>query len=124
MQTCGDLQLYSVPSTPQLTSLELLICQLNLFAGQLYFSNYETYLRTCIFLGLNGPDLGDEDLVVDSDGFIREENRPAARASCSFNRSQLLPLKELFGLRRKGMRYLPTHLGKMLNGRILTEEDG
>ncbi|KAJ8581464.1 hypothetical protein M405DRAFT_777420 [Rhizopogon salebrosus TDB-379] len=124
MQTCGDLQLYSVPSTPQLTSLELLICQLNLFAGQLYFSNYETYLRTCIFLGLNGPDLGDEDLVVDSDGFIREENRPAARASCSFKRSQLLPLKELFGLRRKGMRYLPTHLGKMLNGRILTEEDG
>jgi hypothetical protein len=124
MQACDNLQLYSVPSTPQLTPLVPLICQLNLFAAQLYFSNYEMYLRTCNFLGLNGPDLEGEDLVVESDGFIREANRPAARASCSFEQSQLLPLKELFGLRRKGMGYLPTHLGKMLNGRILTEDDG
>lgn len=123
MQACDDLQFYSVPSTPQLTPLEPLICQLNLFAGQLYFSNYEMYLRTCSFLGLNGPDTVDEDLVVDSDGFIRKHNRPAARASCPFKQSQLRPLKELFGMRRKGMGYLPTHLGKMLNGRILTEED-
>jgi hypothetical protein len=123
MQTCDNLRLYSVPSVPQLTPLALLICQLNLFAGQLYFSNYDMYLRTCSFLGLNGPDLMGEDWVVENDGFIKEENRPAARASCSFKQSQLLPLKELFGLRRKGMGYLPTHLGKMLNGRILTKED-
>ncbi|KAG1791275.1 uncharacterized protein BJ212DRAFT_1419663 [Suillus subaureus] len=81
------------------------------------------YLHTCNFLGLNAPDLGDDDMIVDSDGFIREENRPWARASCSFKRSQLPPLKELFGMRRKGMGYLPTHLGKMFNGRILTEGD-
>ncbi|KAG1750341.1 uncharacterized protein EDB91DRAFT_1303212 [Suillus paluster] len=123
MQACDDLRLYCVPSTPRSTSSEPLVCQLNLFAGQLYFSNYEMYLRTCNFLGLNAPDLGDEDLIADSDGFIREENRPAARSLCSFKRSQLLPLKELFGMRRKGMGYLPTHLGKMLNGRILTEDD-
>jgi hypothetical protein len=123
MQACDDLRLYSVPSTPHLTPLKPLIYQLNLFAGQLYFSNYKMYLRTCIFLGLNGPDLGGKKLVVDSDGFIREENRPTVRASCSFKWSQLLPLKELFGMRRKGMGYRPTHLGKMLNGRILKEED-
>ncbi|KAG1750383.1 uncharacterized protein EDB91DRAFT_1046110 [Suillus paluster] len=123
MQPCDDLRLYCVPSTPPLTPSEPLICQLNLFAGQLYFSNYDMYLRTCNFLGLNAPDLGDEDLIADSDGFISEENRPAARASCSFKRSQLSALKELFAMRRKGMGYLPTHLGKMLNGRILTEED-
>ncbi|KAG0693269.1 hypothetical protein DFH29DRAFT_985528 [Suillus ampliporus] len=122
MRACDDLRLYCIPSKPQLTRPEP-ICQLNLFAGQLYFSNYEMYIRTCSFLGLNAPDLRDEDLVADSDGFIREANRPAARASCSFKRSQLPPLKELFGLRRKGMGYLPTHLGKMLNGRILAEED-
>ncbi|KAG0697966.1 hypothetical protein DFH29DRAFT_1082058 [Suillus ampliporus] len=122
MQACDDLRLYCVPSTPQLTPSEL-ICQLNLFAGQLYYSNYEMYLRTCNFLGLNAPDLVDVDVIADSDGFIRKENRPAARASCSFKRSQLLPLKELFGMRRKGMGYLPTHLGKMLNGRMLTKED-
>ncbi|KAG2137474.1 hypothetical protein DEU56DRAFT_736810 [Suillus clintonianus] len=123
MQACDDLRLYCVPSAPQLTPSESLICQLNLFAGQLYFSSYEMYIRTCSFLGLNAPDLGDKELIADSDGFIREENRPSARASCSFKRSQLPPLKELFGMRRKGVRYSPTHLGKMLNGRILTEED-
>ncbi|KAG1740597.1 hypothetical protein EDB19DRAFT_1828418 [Suillus lakei] len=123
MQACDDLRLYCVPSTPRLAPSEPLICQLNLFAGQLYFSSYNMYLHACGFLGLNAPDLGDEDMIVDSDGFIGEENRPSARASCSFKRSQLPPLKELIGMRRKGMGYLPTHLGKMLNGRILTEED-
>ncbi|KAG2078525.1 hypothetical protein BDR04DRAFT_1086936 [Suillus decipiens] len=123
MKPCDDLQLYRVPSALHLTPSEPLICQLNLFAGQLYFSSYEMYLRTCNFLGLNAPDLGDKDLIADSDGFIREENRPPARVSCSFKRSQLLPLKELFGMRRKGMGYSPTHLGRMLNGRILTEGD-
>jgi hypothetical protein len=123
MKACDDLQLYRVPSTPHLTPSEPLICQLNLFAGQLYFSSYEMYLHTCKFLGLNAPDLGDEHLTADSDGFIKEDDRPSARASCSFRRSQLPPLKELFGMRRKGMGYLPTHLGKMFNGRILTERD-
>ncbi|KAG2039123.1 hypothetical protein BDR03DRAFT_1090824 [Suillus americanus] len=123
MQACDNLRLYCVPSTPQLAPLEPLICQLNLFAGQLYFSSYKKYLHACGFLGLNAPDLGDEDLIVDSDGFVREENRPSARASCSFKSSQLPPLKELFGMRRKGMGYLPTHLGKVFNGRLLTEED-
>ncbi|KAG2138280.1 hypothetical protein DEU56DRAFT_886916 [Suillus clintonianus] len=123
MQACDDLRLYCVPSAPQSTSLESLICQLNLFSGQLYFSSYKMYLRTCSFLGLNAPDLGNEELIADSDGYISEENRPSARASCSFKQSQLPPLKELFRMRRKGMGYLPTHLGKMLNGRILTEED-
>ncbi|KAG1750373.1 uncharacterized protein EDB91DRAFT_1243950 [Suillus paluster] len=123
MRPCDDLRLYCVPSMPQLTPPEPLICQLNLFAGQLYFSNYDMYIRTCSFLGLNAPDLWDEDVIADSDGFIRQENRPATRARCSFKGSQLLPLKELFGMRRKGMGYLPTHLGKMFNGRILTDED-
>ncbi|KAG2337797.1 hypothetical protein BDR05DRAFT_894660 [Suillus weaverae] len=123
MKACDDLRLYCVPSTAHLTPSEPLICQLNLFAGQLYFSSYEMYLRTCNFLGLNAPDLGDEDVIADSDGFIREENRPSARASCLFKQSQLPPLKKLFGMRRKGMGYLPTHLGKVFNGRILTKED-
>jgi hypothetical protein len=123
MKACDDLQLYRVPSTPHLTPSEPLICQLNLFAGQLYFSSYEMYLHTCKFLGLNAPDLGDEHLTADSDGFIKEDDRPSARASCSFRRSQLPPLKELFGMRRKGMGYLPTHLGKMFNGRMLSEWD-
>ncbi|KAG1816742.1 uncharacterized protein BJ212DRAFT_1576933 [Suillus subaureus] len=71
MKACDDLQLYCVPSTPHLTPSKPLICQLNLFAGQLYFSSYEMYLHTCNFLGLNAPDLGDEYFIAESDGFIR-----------------------------------------------------
>lgn len=123
MQACDNLRLYCVPSAPRLTPSQPLICQLNIFAAQLYFSDYDMYLHTCSFLGLNAPDLKGEDLVADNDGFIKIDNRPSARASCMFKRSQLPPLKELFGMRRKGMGYLPTHLGKMLNGRILTEKD-
>ncbi|KAG1883986.1 hypothetical protein F4604DRAFT_1734111 [Suillus subluteus] len=108
MQACDNLRLYCVPSAPHLTPSEPLICQLNLFAAQLYFSDYNMYLHTCSFLGLNAPDLEGEDLVVDDDGFIEMHNRPSARASCVFE---------------KGMGYQPTHLGKMLNGRILTEKD-
>jgi hypothetical protein len=67
--------------------------------------------------------LEGEDLVVDNDGFIEMDKRRSARALCMFKRSQLPPLKGLFGMRRKGMGYLPTHLGKMLNGRILTAKD-
>ncbi|KAG2140210.1 uncharacterized protein EDB93DRAFT_1161923 [Suillus bovinus] len=123
MQACDSLRLYCVPSAPQWAPSQSLICQLNLFAAQLYFSDYSMYLHTCNFLGLNAPDLEGEDLVADNDGFIEAVNRPSARASCMFQRSQLPPLKQLFGMRRKGMGYLPTHLGKMLNGRILTEKD-
>ncbi|KAG1736385.1 hypothetical protein EDD22DRAFT_347656 [Suillus occidentalis] len=123
MQACDNLRLYCVPSAPRSTPSESLICQLNLFAAQLYFSDYNMYLHTCSFLGLNAPDLEGEDLIVDNDGFIEMDKRPSARASCMFKRSQLPPLKELFGMRRKGMGYLPTHLGKMLNGRILTAKD-
>jgi hypothetical protein len=123
MKACDDLRLYCVPSMLHLAPSESLICQLNMFAGQLYFSSYEKYLHACNFLGLNAPDLEDEDLIVDSDGFIGEENRLSARISCSFKRSQLPPLKQLFGMRRRGMNYSPTHLGKMLHGRILTKED-
>jgi hypothetical protein len=123
MQACDNFRLYCVPSAPRSTPSESLICQLNLFAVQLYFSDYNMYLHTCNFLGLNAPDLDGEDLVVDNDGFIEMDKRPSARASCMFKRSQLPLLKELFGMRRKGVGYLPTHLGKMLNGRILTAKD-
>jgi len=81
------------------------------------------YLHTCSFLGIKGPNLRDEAIEVDNDGFIKEESRRAATTSCPFKQSQLRPLKGLFGIRRKGMAYRQTHLGKLLNGRILHKED-
>lgn len=38
-------------------------------------------------------------------------------------KEQLEVFKELFGLRRKGMGYLRTHMGQILHGRQLSESN-
>ncbi|KAG2087459.1 uncharacterized protein F5147DRAFT_588110 [Suillus discolor] len=124
MKPCDDLRLYSIPSLPvQWMPPEALILQLNTFAGQLYFPHYSTYVRLCRFLGIYIE--GQGEFKVQSDGFIRPEDRssPAANQPDLFEQSPIPMLKALFNIRRKGMGYLPTHIGKMLSARRLTDED-
>lgn len=45
------------------------------------------------------------------------------RQICLFEESPVELLKELFGLRRKGMNYARTDMGKLLQGRLLFTED-
>ncbi|KAG1816740.1 uncharacterized protein BJ212DRAFT_1480599 [Suillus subaureus] len=45
MKACDDLQLYRIPSMPHLTPPEPLICQLNLFAGQLQLRDVSPHLQ-------------------------------------------------------------------------------
>jgi len=40
-----------------------------------------------------------------------------------FEENPLMPLKELFGCRRKGMSYLSAHMGKVLHAGRLTLKD-
>jgi hypothetical protein len=42
---------------------------------------------------------------------------------CLFDKSPMALLKTLFGLRRKGMSYQQTHMGKILHARLLSQED-
>jgi hypothetical protein len=102
-----------------------LVDQLNIFAGQLYFRNYEAYARVCGFLGLclNDTDPRNADLIA-SDGFVDKRNRQLLRMPGSpFSRSPVLPLRLLLGIRRKGHSYLSTHMGQILHGRPLLTED-
>ncbi|KAG1751783.1 hypothetical protein EDB19DRAFT_1893122 [Suillus lakei] len=126
MKSCDDLRLYTIPSLPaRWMPQDTLIRQLNVFAGQLYFPHKQAYVKLCRLLGIYTADLEDQGAFeIQSDGFIRPEHRPPA-ADClnTFQQSPIPMLKALFGIRRKGMGYLPTHVGKLLGARRLTPKD-
>ncbi|KAG2112417.1 hypothetical protein DEU56DRAFT_935108 [Suillus clintonianus] len=123
MKSCDDLRLYITPSLPtRWIPHDTLISQLNVFAGQLYFSHPHEYKKLCRLLGIYAAGQGASE--IQSDGFIKPEHRsPAADRVNTFQQSPIPMLKALFGIRRKGMGYLPTHVGKLLGGRRLTGED-
>ena len=126
MKPCDDLALYTIPAVPtSWTPPESLMDQLNVFSGQLYLKDYETYIRLCRFLCVYARDLQDEEgIEVGCDGFISPNNRPRHLQSVyTFQTSPLNSLRELMGLRRKGMRFAPTDMGKLLDGRLLSEDD-
>ncbi|KAI6138903.1 hypothetical protein BKA82DRAFT_4459887 [Pisolithus tinctorius] len=126
MRPCDDLRLYTIPpACPDWIAPASLVDQVNLFAGQLYLRDYETYLRLCCFLCVYAKDLADEgDLEVECDGFILPAHRPRkAQSIGSFQRSPLPFLLYVTDLRRKGMNFVATHMGKILDGRLLEEKD-
>ncbi|KAG6871794.1 hypothetical protein C0995_016567 [Termitomyces sp. Mi166 len=126
MRTMEDLRFFSIPPLP--ASLDPLafipnpMLKLNLWAGQLYLKDFETYKQLCRVLGLVGAESGPR--MWDSDGFVKREDRTGAmKEQCRMVVSPVVFLKELFSLRRKGMAYSPTHMGKILNVRPLEEKD-
>ncbi|KAF9255590.1 hypothetical protein L218DRAFT_1034217 [Marasmius fiardii PR-910] len=129
MRSTEDLQLYTIgPSITSESSWPLpnreAIDQLNLCAGQLYFSNYDAYLRTSTFLGISTPEDKGHDMKIEGDGFVKPENRVGQLASnCKFEKNPIPYLKALIGFRRRGMTFETTHIGKVLNGRLLRESD-
>ncbi|KAI5999356.1 hypothetical protein F5J12DRAFT_847811 [Pisolithus orientalis] len=108
MRPCDDLLLYTIPrARSDCIAPSSLVDQVNLFAGQLYLRDYDTYLRLCRFLCVYADDLADEGDLEDG----------------SFQKSPLPFLKHVTNLRRRGMSFAPTHIGRILNGRLLKEED-
>ncbi|ESK95832.1 hypothetical protein Moror_12444 [Moniliophthora roreri MCA 2997] len=125
MKSVDDLKLYSIPplplswKAPSQTVLDLL----NLAAGQLYFSDYPAYSRVCALLGICTPEDQKKNVRVQSDGFIRPENRVGVvKETCLFSASPLPYLKMLTGFRRKDQTYASTHLGKILHTRFLQRD--
>jgi len=103
-----------------------LVDQLNIFAGQLYFPNYQAYQRVCGFLGLYLEETTSAKRdAIHSDGFVSKADRHALgmKYDSPFVRSPVTLLRALIGFRRKGQSYIATHMGHILHGRLLTEED-
>ncbi|KAG8924836.1 hypothetical protein FRC02_010155 [Tulasnella sp. 418] len=125
MKSFEDLAFHCVP--PLTTSwikpdLDV-ITRLNLWAGQLYLEDERAYHHLCNYLGLYSwqPKEGDG---IQADGFVeRSRRRGTTVVNSTFQKSPVPYLKELFAARRKGMDYASTHMGKILRGRLLTDED-
>ncbi|KAG2137071.1 hypothetical protein DEU56DRAFT_912843 [Suillus clintonianus] len=101
MKSCDGLQLYSIPLLPtQWVPHEILILQLNIFAGQLYFPHHGAYVKLCRFLGIYTADLeGQCAFEVQNDGFIRPEDRPpSVNQPDIFEQSPIPMLKALFSI--------------------------
>lgn len=95
-----------------------LIVQLNLFAGQLYLTSFTEYTRVCDFLGLAWK-AAEEGILVKADGFILSNPREDG-----FKDSPVMFLKVLMTkIRRNCERIEKTHLGKLLAGAVLDEDD-
>ena len=125
MHSFDGLRFHSIPSLSScwIPPHPSQITQINIWAGQLYLTNYKAYQDLCAFLGIFTYDTEDS-VKVEIDGWIKPENREGElRNTCQFGENPLIALKELFGCRRKGISYLSTHMGKVLHAGRLTEDD-
>ncbi|RPA82425.1 hypothetical protein BJ508DRAFT_325423 [Ascobolus immersus RN42] len=100
---------------------------ITLFSGQTYFRDEEYYRSVCDFLGIASRVLAD--IHVNTDGFVFMEDRmqsltesDAFRAS-RFVASPVAFLKKLVQMRRKGLAFDASHLGRILNGILLSAYD-
>lgn len=126
MRSIEDLKFCATPSLPPFWIIPSGVTELNLFAGQLYIRDYEQYVVACRLIGLCYQEPG-EGAIIASDGFVSPASRgnfdALMAAECKFNKSPISFLRMLMSFRRKGMGIATSHMGKILNGGLLTEED-
>ncbi|KAI6777666.1 uncharacterized protein J7T54_007393 [Emericellopsis cladophorae] len=111
-----SLDLYTVPDRQISPIPQSLILQLNLFAGQLYFDSFEEYTRVSRFLGV-GPQ-GQDPLRQPHAG-------PTDRMELScFQKDYVGFFKVMFTKVRRDCESIDkTHMGRLLNDRLLTVDD-
>lgn len=112
LPSLDDLRLY--PVSGNLATFEIptiLKIALNLFAGQLYISSFDEYQQLCEFLCVSSMET-TRDYAVAADGFIVEMNK---LSKC---------LKAVMSqIRKDGQEISKTHLGKILDGKLLHLSD-
>ncbi|KAK5712469.1 hypothetical protein LTR15_012049 [Elasticomyces elasticus] len=118
------LNFYSVPH--QHTALTIparLITQLNIFSGQLYINDYEDFRYMCSYLGL-AIETAPEGWEVAADGFIVKDGQGnVGGAASKLTSSPVKFLQMLMAIRRDGQGFSKTHMGALLEGRLLQAED-
>lgn len=124
-----NLDLYTVSALPigQMPPFPPhLKAQLNLFAGQLYFSSMPEYIELCNILRLS-PQEAVDGTLISADGFIRSSTSSAVAAiirASTFKKSPVKFLKIFLTKARRDCQSIEkTHLGKMLDGALLQERD-
>ena len=123
MRSFSDLTFHTIsklPSTIAWTCPSHIRTELNLFAGQLYFDSKEEYDSVCVLFALRMGHLAARE--IDADGFVHPENRTGKRSS-PLSVSAIATFKKLMNLRRKGMGYDKTQVGRVLDARPLKDSD-
>jgi hypothetical protein len=120
MRSFSDLTFHSIPDSPaeKWTAPPHARIMLKIFAGQLYFDSNGQYEEVCVLLALSRahPDAKR----IQMDGFVPVDCRTGRFSP--FTESKVKILKELMGLRRKGMDYYRTEMGHVLNATPLGEK--
>ncbi len=100
-----------------------LIAQLNLFSGQLYITNYEDFKYLCAYLGL-ATETAPEGWEIAADGFIlRDDQGRVGGAASRLTKSPVRFLQTLMAIRRDGEGFSKTHMGALLEGKLLQAVD-
>jgi len=138
---CFDDLGYSIPPVPRgwtFNGKDHVLTQLNIFSGQLFFSNYESYQRACKFLGIfcsGGATPGAQiPPAVQTDGWLAgswgvENCDEYVRQQLNsghmkpFVRSPIEFIRKLAELRRKGEGLEGTHVGKLVHATAVPRED-
>jgi len=120
MRSFSDLTFHSIPDSPaeKWTAPPHARILFDLFAGQLYFDSKEQYEEVCVLLALSRAHPDTQCTQID--GFVPKECRTGRFSP--FTESKVKILKELTGLRRKGMGYYRTHMGQVLNATPLSKK--
>ena len=122
MKPSDDLQLYSIPPLPSnWTPPWALIDQLNIFAGQLYLRDYESYLRLCRLLDIPATKESRNERFAQRNP-PNTDGGPKKKAKASSS-SPLAFVQALLAIRRRGLPFGQTHMGKIVQGQLLTEKD-
>ena len=113
LSTCPS---HHSPATKTLSAL-------NLFAGMTYFDSFHEYQEFCCFCGLiGGTTTAISNSHVSSEGFVHPSGRREGWVSV-FKKSPLPLIKALLGMRRKGDDWTNTHMGRIVDVRVLKEGD-
>ena len=121
MRSFSDLTFHTIPESPTTswTCPAHTQTELNLFAGQLYFDSKEEYESVCVLFALSMAHPDAEEIGVD--GFVLPQYRTGKSSPLSV--SAIATFKILMSLRRKGMGYDKTQLGRVLDARPLKDSD-
>jgi hypothetical protein len=135
MRTFEEFDTFTLPSqAPSPPLSRTLVHQINMFSGSIFLRDYGTYRDVCKMLGLYFEKLDSHTLetnlstgndVIDSTYFVLD---PATRerlgmGEVRFVKSPVPFLKRLLIIRRHGQTLGPSHMGKMLHGSKLNEDD-
>jgi len=120
MRSFSDLTFYTIPKSPKWTAAAHLRTELDLFAGQLYFDSVQEYRRLCVLLALHIVHPGAKHIEVD--GFVPRAYRTDRTRRSPLTTSAIATFKRLTALRRKGMGFGGTDLGRVLDARPLSSE--